>query len=115
MFTTSTVFYIMTVLLFITTVKVYNTYAPTMLLNISLDVKLVIISMIAAVIIQRSVSLMQPQETYELSMPCACKGGDYLYQTDSERSVKCRKLYSTPEGRASIEKCNYCNKGLIGL
>jgi len=46
--------------------------------------------------------------------PKMCKGGEYMWRGNSEKSKFCRKLASIPEGAAEIAK-NQCGKGYKGM
>jgi hypothetical protein len=43
-----------------------------------------------------------------------CQGGPYTWQGNSKRAVACRKLASTPEDMAEIQRYN-CGRGYSGL
>ena len=46
--------------------------------------------------------------------PKYCRGGPYMFTGDSERSKYCRKLASTDEGLAEIQRYN-CGAGYTGM
>ena len=43
-----------------------------------------------------------------------CRGGPYMWQGDSGRAKFCRDLYSTPEGKAEINRFE-CGAGFTGM
>ena len=110
----TSIYFVIVLLLFLLGVKV-AAYSLTILSNVDEDLKILCVGVLYTFMIFFVSKLCVFKEGFESSQidPCNCKGGEYLYQDDSERSIKCRKLYSTKSGRKLIKKCS-CSHSQIG-
>ena len=110
------IFFLLILFLFVLCVRLYA-YVLIRVPSGNKDIKLFGVATFYTIIIAILFSIAQlcdQSETFTLPlMPCACKGGEYLYQGDSERAKMCRKLYSTDEGKKAIQACE-CSGGQAG-
>ena len=58
--------------------------------------------------------LFKESYSYQTSPGKLCRGGPYMWQGDSEQAKLCRKLASTPEGQAEIQRYS-CGAGYSGM
>ena len=109
------IFFLIMLFLFILAVRGCS-YVLSIYTNINEDLKVFLVGMIYTSIIITlfyTGKICGSNENYEKPndvLPCMCKGGEYMYQSDSEKSRKCRQLFSTKEGRKIIEDSE-CKKG----